>query len=103
MSTWEVGFHRLALAEFHGALNRYRSQSALATTRFVAAVDIALQKIADDPAQWPEFRPGYRWVRVHKFPYVLYFQLQGMDRVRILAVAHTKRRPGYWIRRQGKP
>ncbi|MBI2803704.1 MAG: type II toxin-antitoxin system RelE/ParE family toxin [Planctomycetes bacterium] len=103
MSPSDIRLHRLAAAEFRDALGRYRAKSALTSQRFFNAVETALQEIADDPAQWPEFQPGSRWVRVRKFPYVLYYKIDSDSRVRILAVAHTKRRPGYWVRRAHRP
>ena len=32
------------------------------------------------------------------FPYTVYFKVQG-DVIRVFAVAHHKRRPGYWLKR----
>jgi hypothetical protein len=41
----------------------------------------------------------YRWVRTRRFPYILYYRLVDADEVLIVAVAHARRRPGYWLRR----
>ncbi|HEY2411494.1 MAG TPA: hypothetical protein VGI40_04600, partial [Pirellulaceae bacterium] len=41
----------------------------------------------------------YRFHRTHTFPYVLYY-LELEDHVCIMAIAHEKRRPGYWMRRK---
>ena len=40
-----------------------------------------------------------RMLPLHKFPYSLIYRLQG-DVVRIIAVAHHSRRPGYWVGRR---
>ncbi len=32
------------------------------------------------------------------FPYTVYFKVQG-DVIRVFAVAHHRRRPGYWLKR----
>ncbi|HKI37123.1 MAG TPA: hypothetical protein VKA46_35040 [Gemmataceae bacterium] len=38
-------------------------------------------------------------MRVRRFQYVLYYEIIDPSRVRVFAVAHTRRRPGYWLRR----
>jgi plasmid stabilization system protein ParE len=40
----------------------------------------------------------YRFYCLHRFPYVIYYECLP-DRVRVVAVAHERRRPGYWWRR----
>lgn len=100
---FEIRFHRLAFRELQSAARHYRSESARTADRFIAALDRALQKVGENPLQWPEFDDGYRWYRVRKFPYVLYFEIKSEDRIRIMAVAHNQRRPGYWIKRANRP
>lgn len=41
----------------------------------------------------------YRFLCLHRFPYVVYYECLP-DRVRIVAIAHERRRPGYWRRRK---
>jgi hypothetical protein len=45
------------------------------------------------------YRERFRWMRLRKFPFVIYYELRDPALVRIVAVAHAKRRPGYWLRR----
>lgn len=40
-----------------------------------------------------------RLLPLHKFPYSLIYRLQD-DAVRIIAIAHHSRRPGYWVKRR---
>jgi len=40
-------------------------------------------------------------MRVRRFSYVLYYEVLDPTQVLIYAVAHTSRRPGYWLRRTG--
>jgi plasmid stabilization system protein ParE len=40
-----------------------------------------------------------RMLPLHKFPYSLIYRLQG-DMIRIIAVVHHSRRPGYWAGRR---
>ncbi len=41
---------------------------------------------------------GTRWMPLKVFPYTLHYRVDG-DVMRIFAVAHQKRRPGYWLKR----
>lgn len=40
-----------------------------------------------------------RTLPLHSFPYSLIYRLQG-DAIRVIAVAHHSRRPGYWVGRR---
>ena len=53
-------------------------------------------------ARMPYHGP-YRWLPVQRFPYVLYYEILDPTRVRVYAVAHTSRRPGYWLQRRRCP
>lgn len=70
---------------------------------FVMAVDEAFVRVG---GLGPECRPaigvsadlGVKRVLVHRFPYlVIFVELPRV--IRILAVSHVRRRPGYWLRR----
>jgi hypothetical protein len=37
---------------------------------------------------------------VKRFPYVVIFTIRNAETVRVLAFAHTRRRPGYWKKRR---
>jgi hypothetical protein len=38
-------------------------------------------------------------VRLRRFPYILYYHVVDDSLALVLAVAHARRRPGYWRRR----
>jgi plasmid stabilization system protein ParE len=56
------------------------------------------QLIADAPERWPEIEPGLRRVLFKGFPFSVLYEVEG-DCVTIIAVAHQRRRPGYWRNR----
>ena len=99
----ELHFPRLAERELTDADARYRGQSARSADRFRVAVEDAMKEIAAQPLLCPAYRRSSRWLRLRKFPYVLYFQIKSLDRISILAVAHKQRRPGYWMNRLYRP
>lgn len=99
MSNWNVSFNRLAIKDFREARDYYAERSPETSTRFIAKLDAAIERIIRNPDSLPAVSGKYRWVRVEKFPYCLiYYQRTDID-IRIVAVAHTSRRPGYWRRR----
>lgn len=69
---------------------------------FLAAVDAAIARIEENPRIGSR-TPGVadeniRRVFVRRFPYhVVYIELP--DRLQVLAVAHDRRRPAYWLGR----
>jgi plasmid stabilization system protein ParE len=97
--TVQVRFHRLAAQEYIRAFGWYARRSPGAAQRFRDALDEAVRRIAGAPQSWPIFRGPYRWVRAGRFPYILYYRLVSSTDILILAVAHQRRRPGYWVRR----
>ena len=94
-----VTFHRLAAQEYRVARSSYARQSQQAAARFVQAVGTALEQIAAHPERWPLYDDRHRWVKTKKFPYLLIYRRTGEDRLTVVAVAHSRRRPGYWRRR----
>ena len=98
-----VEFAPAARAEFDAAADRYELERPGRGQRFYAAVERAVKLIAAFPAAGPAFPdiPPERGVRrriVRSFPFVLAYRVLG-DTIRIDAVAHMRRRPGYWRRR----
>jgi plasmid stabilization system protein ParE len=89
-----------AAAELQEAASWYESERPGLGLAFLAAVERAVEHLA----AWPEAGStipgvatdlGVRKVPVARFPYYLAF-LVGSDSLRVLAVAHERRRPGYW-------
>ncbi len=66
----------------------------------IAAIDEALERVSENPLASPIWRPGMPFRRhgIRRFPYVVFFTVSG-DGIHVLAVAHAKRRPGYWLDR----
>ena len=80
----------------------YETHRAGLGTEFLDAVDRAVTRIPEAP-RMGSMVPGIkdeaiRRRPVRRFPYhVVYVELP--DRLQILAVAHDRRRPGYWVGR----
>jgi plasmid stabilization system protein ParE len=67
--------------------------------QFVSVVDEAFGEILEAPLTSPLWRGdrAYRMKMLRRFPYVVFFRCEG-DTVMVGAVAHSRRRPGYWSR-----
>jgi len=91
-------YHPAAIAEATEAYRWYAERSEDAAERFWAE----LRRVRELATQRPRLRPlylhGTRCVRLQRFPYGLVYIERG-DQTIGLAVAHLKRRPGYWRRR----
>lgn len=93
-----VSFHSQALAEYVAAVAWYEHDYGGRGERFHAAVERTLSSVAQSPTAFPE-RLGAHAAVVRRFPYVLFFEIVDAETIRVLAVAHTKRKPGYWRER----
>lgn len=90
-----------ALAEYEAAATWYDEQGPGSGDNFVAAIERAERVIATMPGTWPQWpgaRSGTRRYLVPNFMFSIAYRHRG-DEVVILAVAHPRRRPGYWFER----
>lgn len=76
----------------------YRRRSEPAETAFLRELDHAFEQIVEAPHRWPPFIGGTRRYVLPTFPYSLVYFVEN-DTVNVVAVAHEKRKPGYWRKR----
>ena len=93
-----VEMHGLAVREAGSAYRWYFDRSRAAAERFSEQLYAAIQRVAENPERYPSYLAGTRRYRLNRFPYLVVY-LYEADRVQVIAVAHAKRRPGYWARR----
>ena len=99
MPTKSVTLHDEAAADYDAAFDWYLVRSPKAAVRFDEAVARALSEIARAPQRWPRGSYGTRRFLLRGFPYLLIYRENSPDAIQVLAVAHTSRRPGYWVER----
>ena len=93
-----------ARAEFFAALDWYEGERPGLGEDFLAEVTRSIDLIAERPRAWPPAsRPGLgvRRFLVPRYPYAIVYIVE-KDELLIVAVAHGKRRPGYWANRLPK-
>jgi len=94
-----VEFHTAAAREVEDAQAWYEERSLLAASAFLRELSLAVDRIRDAPHQHAAFEHGTRRILLGRFPFTLHYRV-GSDVATIVAVAHQKRRPGYWRLRQ---
>jgi len=95
MSGKAVEFHPEASAEAEAAVHWYRERSTRAAEAFVAEMEKAFAAIAKAPDRWPRSEEGVRRFPLLRFPFWVIYR-ETSKSIQILAVAHARRRPGYW-------
>ena len=99
-----VELHPEARAELRAVAIWSDERRARLGEEFVAEVSATLNRIANAPASfplWPNVTGTAAPVRkapVHRFPYVIAFEAHA-DNALVLAVAHARLRPLYWLTR----
>ena len=95
MSSASVHLHPEALADAEAAIEWYRRRSVRAAEMFVHELDRAIERVGDHPGQFPEYAFGARRMVLQRFPYLIIFRETARG-VEVIAVAHGRRRPGFW-------
>ena len=98
-----VRFHPAASAEAEAAVRWYEERVPGLGDDFRVEVVRAVDRIADAPLRWPAspYDPRARRYLLLRFPYSIVYVVDPDGAVTVAAVAHAKRRPGYWQRRVG--
>ena len=93
-----VKLHPDARAELRAARNWYYERSPLSAIAFAQTVDKAIFKIRESSNTFPLAEHGTRKFTLQRFPFNIFYRTAETEIV-IVAVAHQKRRPGYWFNR----
>ena len=88
-------FHEAARSEAKRATVWYAARSLRSAQRFLDELQVAYSSAANTSQRYPHYLHGTRRILLKRFPYFIVF-FEWQDEVYIVAVAHGKRRPGYW-------
>ena len=94
-----VVFHEQAEDELREAAMYYASRREGLGVEFIAEVRSATRILHEHPRLGHAISRRVRRLLVRRFPYAVIYRVEA-GRLFILAVAHLKRRPGYWRERQ---
>ena len=93
-----VKFHPDAEVELLESRRWYEERSAITARAFGAEVAWAINQIEAGPRRWKRHLHGTRRFLLPNFPFsVVYREAEGA--IEIVAIAHHRQRPGYWITR----
>ncbi len=97
----KLKYHPEARIELNKAADYYNERRSGLGWEFLEEVQLAIRRILDFPNAWHPLSANTRRCLTNRFPFGLIYQVK-KDEVRIIAVAHLKRRPGYWQDRVDK-
>jgi plasmid stabilization system protein ParE len=98
MSPRRIDVHPEAVDEAQAAAQWYRERSALTADAFLAELDLAVERIAENPEMYPHYIRGTRRYLLQRFPFYLVYR-EHPEKLELVAIAHGRRRPGYWKKR----
>jgi plasmid stabilization system protein ParE len=93
-------FHPEAIQEARAAHDWYRARNESAASAFLNELESALERVRQDPERWPRAQDDTRRLLFRRFPFSLVYRVSSVN-VLVIAVAHDRRRPGYWRHRVG--
>jgi plasmid stabilization system protein ParE len=92
-------FHPAAEAEFLESVGYYESKIPGLGASLIQEFEALVSLIGEFPKAWQiQLLPDIRKAPLHKFPLSVIYRKVG-DGFQILAVAHQRRRPMYWLGR----
>ncbi|MBI3014455.1 MAG: type II toxin-antitoxin system RelE/ParE family toxin [Candidatus Tectomicrobia bacterium] len=91
----KVRFHPAAAAEVETARQWYAERSPLAARAFLAEMDLSVERVRGAPQRWPRYVKRTRRYMLPRFPFSVIYRVQG-QMIEVVAVAHQRRKPGYW-------
>ncbi len=93
-------FHPLAEQELIDATVYYEKENQGLGLEYLSEVEHAANLLIRYPNAGSMVRDSVRRLVLPKFPYSLLYRVVDEEMIRVLAVAHHKRKPRYWIGRE---
>jgi len=94
-----VRLHPEAIAEAKAAYEWYAERNPAAANAFISELDDAISQIQTSPERWPMHLHDTRKFLFRRFPYGVIYRITE-SAIQVIAVAHGRRRPGYWKSRR---
>lgn len=92
-------FHPAASGEYLDSIAFYESRVAGLGADYIAEFETTLKRVCVAPMSYPlDCRPDIRKAGLQRFPFNVLYRVAG-GVVQVLAVAHHRRRPRYWLGR----
>jgi toxin ParE1/3/4 len=88
-------FHAMAEREMNETASFYENKRAGLGAAFLAEIERTVRRVIELPESAPLLNRLVRRMPLHRFPFTVFYSIKP-DQIRILAIAHQKRRPFYW-------
>jgi hypothetical protein len=97
----KIVYHSDAKQEVIYSARYYEFQSAGLGIKFLENHDSAISEIIESPLAWPILEGDYRRHQLEHFPFGVIYRVVD-DVIRVLAIMHLHRKPGYWEKRDSQ-
>jgi len=91
----QIEVHPEASNELEQAGLWYENQAKGLGNEFLDEVEYAINLIRQFPETWPPYSGGTRRFLLHRFPFAIVYRHE-KSRIRVFALMHLRRKPGYW-------
>jgi plasmid stabilization system protein ParE len=91
-------FHPLAKIELNDAAVYYDDQQKGLGLDFIEEIYATIKRILQFPKAWSKLSKNTFRCLVNRYPYGIIYQIK-KNEIRIIAIMHLNRKPGYWQRR----
>jgi len=93
-----VKFLPAAEEEMYEAAKYYETQAPGLGYDYLSEVERAVNSVALSPETWPVIERNLRRRLIRRFPFGILYYIEP-EQIIVAAVAHLRRRPGYWKKR----
>jgi len=93
-----VRLHPRAEDDAAAAYRWYVERNPTIAEIFLVEINSAIERIAETPRRWPRIAPAFQRCPLGRFPFSVVYR-QTSRHIEILAIAHHRRRPGFWAGR----
>ena len=93
-----VRFHEAARGETLAATDFYEKQAKGLGAAFISEVEESVDRMSDNPESGAPYTGNCRRILLRRFPFNVIYTVDDGG-ILIVAVAHQRRKPGYWSER----
>ena len=91
-----------AEAEYLEAVRFYEGQRTGLGNSLICEFERTIALAVEKPEAWRLVHSsGIRCIGLSRFPYAVFYRVLSSNSLQVTAFAHHRRRPGYWLSREG--
>lgn len=94
-----VQYHPLTASDLNSAISYYNRQRPGLGDEFRSEIYAAIDRVRENPFQFPKVERDIRRGFVHRFPAIL-FRVINDATIRVLVIRHHRRRPSFGLSRR---